>query len=309
MAMSGGWGQWLGLWLAGRMGSPAFLRLSLDTSDDPVSIRKQSMGSLKLRLARSAREFICLTPALAERCREVGIPQERIRLIPNAVDLLTFRLPNDSEKSETRARLSVPEGWKVAIFLGGLVERKGILELIDVWEKVGRTHPRSLLMLCGPSVPGPVGSISHSYLEKIRKRIDTHGLRGRVRLTGRLSESEVRDHLWSADVYVTMSRAEGLANSILEAMAVGLPVLTLSKPGDLDGVITDGRDGWLVDPGAVPVFLRTLEEALGNPDRLARMGAAARKRIEESFSLDAKIEAYRALLIKHGAITDNSDGR
>lgn len=301
LAMSGGWGPWLGIWLAGRLGSRTLWRISLDGSDDPLSIERQQLGWLKLRLVRSAGCVICLTPALVERCLAAGLPREHCHLVPNAVDVETFRPADAEHKARVRERLSIPAAWPVAVFAGALNERKRILELLQSWEELGVEMPESLLLLCGPSTKEEAPSVDEAYVAGIRSRCEGDGLRGRVRLTGRLDEESLRAHFRAADVYVSMSRAEGLPNAVLEAMAAGLPVVTVAAPGGLEGVIEDGRQGCLVTPGSEASLGAKLCALLGDPGRVRRMGGQARLHMENHFSLGAKIETYRALMTKLGA--------
>ena len=284
-----------------RLGCPTVLRLSLEGADDPEAIRSQRFGAFKLRLVSAAREIICLTPALAESCRRSGVPEERIRLLPNAVDLGVHRSPSVAARAAARRRLSIPPRFRVAVFLGALTERKGILDLLDAWGAAGREAAESLLLLCGPASIEENPSVDPAYLERVRQRIDRDDLRGRVRIAGLLDQPGVLDHLRASDIYVSMSRAEGLPNAVLEAMAMGVPVLVTARRGSLDGVLSHGEQGWLVEPGSPSRYLQLLNSAIADPDRLRAMGAAARRRIEDRFSLDAKIEAYRELLARLGA--------
>jgi glycosyltransferase involved in cell wall biosynthesis len=95
------------------------------------------------------------------------------------------------------------------------------------------------------------------------------------------------------------SRLEGLSQSLLEAMALGKPVIASGSSGNLD-LVTDGVDGRLVDPGDPASWAAAIEELLQDAAGAARLGESARRTAREKFSLDHTVartaELYRSLL-------------
>jgi glycosyltransferase involved in cell wall biosynthesis len=123
---------------------------------------------------------------------------------------------------------------------------------------------------------------------------DDLGVSQRVRLRGKLSTAECRDVLRDADVFVLSSVAEGISNAVLEAMACGVPVVC-TECGGMREAVRDGVEGYLVpprDPDAMAARLRQLAE--DEPLR-RRMGAAARQRVLDGFTLRGQVEALRGL--------------
>ena len=114
----------------------------------------------------------------------------------------------------------------------------------------------------------------------------------RVVLAGEVADVQAR--LRDADVFVLSSRSEGLPISVLEAMSAGLPVVA-SDVGGLKELVEQGISGTLVPPGDPKELARSLAELLDDPGRRRREGAAGRRRVVASFSIDACRAAHSAL--------------
>ena len=95
-------------------------------------------------------------------------------------------------------------------------------------------------------------------------------------------------------VFVLPSRAEGISNTILEAMASGLPVIATDVGGNRE-LVVDGETGFLVPSGDAGAIAGRLTWYRENPDALARHGRAGRERVLREFSLDVMVENYRRL--------------
>jgi glycosyltransferase involved in cell wall biosynthesis len=127
--------------------------------------------------------------------------------------------------------------------------------------------------------------------------IERHGLDGRVRLAGELTD--VSDILASADVFVLPTTYESLPMSILEAMAAGLPVVA-SNVGGVPELVVDGRTGLLVPPRDVPALAEALRALLSDAARRRSMGEAGREQAVRAFGVErsaaAHVRLYRELL-------------
>ena len=108
------------------------------------------------------------------------------------------------------------------------------------------------------------------------------------------SRDEVPELLRSLDLFVLPSRAEGISNTILEAMACGLPVVATEVGGNAE-LVAEGETGQWVpanDPVALAAAIRSY---VNDPDRMQAHGAAGRREVEVRFSLEAMVTAYRAV--------------
>ncbi len=118
------------------------------------------------------------------------------------------------------------------------------------------------------------------------------------------ARSDVPDMLHSLDVFVLPSLAEGISNTILEAMASGLPVIATRVGGNVE-LVEEGRTGFLVPPSDPAAMANAIRAYLDDRTLLAAQGQAARKKAETEFSLEAMVNSY--LAVYDGVLAD--DGR
>lgn len=135
--------------------------------------------------------------------------------------------------------------------------------------------------------------------ERLRFAVRDLRLDAYVKFAGRRSSTEVRYALEQADVYLLPSLSEGLSNAALEAMAMEVPVVSTTA-GGMAEAITDGVDGMLVPPREPRAMADRIAALLRDPERRRAMGAAARRRTCDEFSLERQIrgfvELYRSLV-------------
>jgi glycosyltransferase involved in cell wall biosynthesis len=151
-----------------------------------------------------------------------------------------------------------------------------------VLERRPELRARTRLLLVGD---GPL-------LADLRARAESLGLADITWLPG--ASSEVPAMLRAMDVFVLPSLNEGISNTILEAMATGLPVLASAAGGNVE-LVEDGVVGALFPPGDVPALARLIERYLDEAALRRRHGAAARAAAEARFSLPAMVDAYRSV--------------
>lgn len=118
------------------------------------------------------------------------------------------------------------------------------------------------------------------------------GLAERCELAG--ARDDVPAQMRDFDLFVLPSRAEGISNTILEAMATGLPVIATDVGGNAE-LVAHGETGFLVPPGDPAAIAERIGWYRAHPAELARHGRAARARAEAAFSIDAMVARYRAL--------------
>jgi glycosyltransferase involved in cell wall biosynthesis len=124
--------------------------------------------------------------------------------------------------------------------------------------------------------------------------IDRHDLRARVRITGLADGARVREELRAARVFVLPSFAEGLPVVIMEALALGRPVLATSVAGVPE--LVSAECGWLVPAGSVDALVQAMERALATPlAELERMGQVGRARVRQQHDVQVEAEKLRAL--------------
>jgi glycosyltransferase involved in cell wall biosynthesis len=98
----------------------------------------------------------------------------------------------------------------------------------------------------------------------------------------------------AADLFVLPSFEEGLSAALLEAMAIGLPIVASDIPGNRR-VLRDGFEGLLVRPGEATMFAEAIERVFASLDWATGLGAAARRRVQEHYSLDRMVDDHLKL--------------
>jgi colanic acid/amylovoran biosynthesis glycosyltransferase len=184
------------------------------------------------------------------------------------------------------------------VCVGRLSEEKGHLVLLEAIKGLSISGVFVRLVLVGDGPLRPV----------LEERIGTLGLEGAVSITGLVGPEEVRRQVSAARAFVLASLTEGLPVAIMEAFAVGRPVVA-TNVGAVAELVRPGETGWLVSPGSVEALQEALGEALGTPvETLERMGLRGAALVAERHSasdaarkLSRLFEGTRALAPVSGA--------
>jgi glycosyltransferase involved in cell wall biosynthesis len=180
------------------------------------------------------------------------------------------------------ARELLPGGAPVFVYVGRLISEKGFVDYVEAARRVREKHPDARFLVVGGLDPNPA-SVRRDQVEKWM-------LDGVIEWIGEVRD--VRPELAKASVLVLPSYREGTPRSVLEAMSMGRAIITTDAPGCRETIV-DGEHGLLVpvrDPAALAAACETL---FTDPQRIARMGAAARSRVEQLY--DARAVARRML--------------
>src|SRR5436190_4318570 len=194
-----------------------------------------------------------LSEKAAETFRVQGFSEEKLFYLPRGVDVDRF-------KPGVR-----PPIFR-AVFSGALIERKGIHHLLEAWHRLDL--PDAELWL--------VGSVHNEAKPHLQKY-----WRDNIKVVGFVRDVET--YLSQGTVHIFPSQCEGSAKVTYEAAACGLPQITTREAGD---VVTNGVEGILVSPGNVGELAAALLVLYRHPETVERMGAAARRRVVESFTWD-----------------------
>jgi glycogen synthase len=269
---------------------------------DPSRARLKRAFYLPLRLAvracaRAADRVVATDRALEPAVRRhLGVPAERIRVIPNAVDLEAIdALASDAEADRVRRAAGLAPCDVVLLSVGRLEANKGFHVLADALAAL-RAHGAAAdaggwkWVIVGD---GP-------YRGALERRIERAGLRDRVLLAGRLDDRSL--HAWyaAASIFVHPTLYEGSSLVTLEVMAHGRPVIATTA-GGLPDKVKPGVNGWLVEPGRPDALAAAISGALSTPAaRREAMGRAGRQIVEAEFAWPIvarrHIEMYRELV-------------
>ena len=177
------------------------------------------------------------------------------------------------------------------INIGRLCAQKGQLLLVEAAGKLAAEGVEFELVLVGDGeMRGPI----EAAIARLR-------LNGIVRITGWIDSDSVRTELLGARALVMPSFAEGLPVVVMEAMAVGRPVVTTRIAG-IPELVRDGQDGWLVPPGSLEDLVDAMRACLAaSPADLSRMGANGQARVGQRH--DADREAAKLVQLFTQAVT------
>jgi glycosyltransferase involved in cell wall biosynthesis len=196
------------------------------------------------------------------------------------LNLLYSTLPVEDERSKLIDSLSIG-GKTVFIMVARLVKHKGVIELLEAAREVRKTVPDTCFLLVGPLASEGKQAVSQKLISSYADVVDWLDVR-----------SDVPALLSISDVFVLPSYyREGVPRVLLEAGGLGLPLITTDMPGCRD-VVRDGVEGILVpirDSSALADAMVRL--ALSRENR-EQMGAKAKQRVEETFTLDRVASAY-----------------
>jgi glycosyltransferase involved in cell wall biosynthesis len=243
--------------LAGLLGVPAVIKVhgtDINVLGDMRLLRPQ----LRWYLPRANR-IVVVSRALGAKVATLGVPESKIDLVRNGVDTTLF-YPRDRQASRTR--LARPSDSRILLYVGWLLETKGIFDLLDAFARVAAKDPQAELVLIGD---GPARAAIAARQKKIP----------RITLTGALPPEEVAIWLGACNVLTLPSWSEGTPNVVLEALAAGRRVVA-TDVGGIPDLITSPEVGTLVPVRAPEALADALSSALSqdyDPARVAKLGS------------------------------------
>ncbi len=218
--------------------------------------------------------LVATNPTIARELSAAGVPKERIVRLTNGVE-------NDIQSHKADYAIESPTRL---LFVGRLHEQKGVDVLLEAFQHLVKRFPDKDLRL-DLLGDGPL----RKDLESLAVEL---GIAQQVDFVGQCDT--VSRYLRSADIFVLPSRAEGISNALLEAMACGLPVVASRIPGNVD-VVCDRRNGLLFAANQAESLFEAVSELLTDAQLRAQLGTEARRTVEAEFSLDSVSDRYIAL--------------
>jgi sugar transferase (PEP-CTERM/EpsH1 system associated) len=214
--------------------------------------------------------------------RRTGFAAERMTVIHNGVDRRRFH-PDPQARVRVRQELGLAEDEFCIGCVGNFFPVKGHITALEAMEAVAARCPKWRLLLIGE---GPERSNLESFVA------EHPGWSKHVSFLG--SSDRVPEFLNALDVYVLPSVAEGISNSLLEAMATGLPVIATETGGNPE-VVVNGDSGLLFPVGGFGLLADHLIALQSSQERRLVLAEGALKRVREEFSLDSMISKYGQL--------------
>jgi glycosyltransferase involved in cell wall biosynthesis len=224
---------------------------------------------------RAVDGVVAISDGVADSLAAAGVDRRRVTVVHSGVDCNRFRPPTAQERADARAALGISDDEILISAVGALEQRKGHRYLIEAIGALA-APPASLKLRCFIVGQGSVHRVLQGEIAVIRSL-------ERIKLLGRVDDP--RELLWASDIFAMPSLKEGLGVAALEAMASALPVIA-SDVGGLGEVVEDERTGLIVPP-ANSAKIATAIQRLAESDGLRKqMGAAARVRVMENYSME-----------------------
>jgi colanic acid/amylovoran biosynthesis glycosyltransferase len=256
-----------------------------DDSPDYARKLRRVFESVPLVFARSR--------SLEERLIKLGCPPERIRINRTAIPLEQFPFARREAPSDGN--------WR---FLQAcrLIPKKGLATCLQAFGIFVRRHPRAELFIAGK---GPL----QPQLEALAKKL---GIQDRVHFRGFLSQSELLELYNCCHVFLHPSEMppdenqEGIPNSILEAMATGLPVLA-TRHGGIPEAVVSGRTGFLVKERDYFTLAGEMKKITQSRHSFREMGALASESVAANFEQGAQIRQLESYYEEAASIAPEMD--
>lgn len=212
---------------------------------------------IEARLAKGLRESAGITAISRDIRDEIlsvgGIPDEKVRVIPNGVTL-----------SEYAGVAGFDLGFPYILAMGRMVPQKGFDHLIRAFGSVAREQSDLRLLFAGEGV----------YRREYEKQVAALGLQDRIRFLGLVQGTQKISFMKGAEFFVCPSRFEPFGIVVLEAMASGVPVVA-NRVGGIVDIVEDGVQGVLVDPTSTDGLAAAISRLHRDPRTRHRMGQAA----------------------------------
>jgi glycosyltransferase involved in cell wall biosynthesis len=219
-----------------------------------------------------AHRVVANSTAAAARLRREGVSDRTITTIPNGIDFTLYH------PRQARRRL------RRIVTVANLRPEKAHEVLIEAVAGLSKIFPDVELRIVG------AGSRATALQELAARR----GLASRVLFLGH--QDDVPAILSDADIFALSSRSEAFPNSIMEAMAAGMPLVS-TNVGGVPELVDHQRNGVLVPPDSVDAMVAALRDLIEHPDRAAMLGRAARQAIESRFSFGRMVSSFEALYL------------
>jgi glycosyltransferase involved in cell wall biosynthesis len=250
------------------------LVISLHGSDVFLAERAAPVAWAARWAATEAGAITACSGDLAARLAALGGPSDRMVLVPYGVDAEAFK-PGVLGADALRAQLGLAPDQPVLFSIGRMVYKKGFNILLDAMPRVLARHPKAVLVLAGYG----------DLFQDLKAQATRLGITGSVIMPGAVPHDEVPVYFEMADAAVFPSvhdqrgNVDGLPNVLLEAMALGKPIVA-SRIAGIPQVIADGDNGLLVPEGDGPALAAAINRLLDYPQQATQFGKAARARVE-----------------------------
>lgn len=273
------------------LGKPTILKVAMAQSDIAFHKHGRLWGRVNRFLVRRFDRYIATSEEVRQEFADRGLDVGRVRLIPNGVATDRFRPPVEpGGRGEARRKLGLRDVPTVC-YVGVIDARKNLDGILRIWKSVQERTRTGQLVLVGPRPRGEE-EVPGSFHHRLMRYIAENGLQDSVVFAG--AQEDVPGWLRAADVFLFPSKREGMPNALLEAMASGLACISSRIGGSVD-IIRHDVDGYVFEVDDEEGMATAVQRLLQDSGQAARIGAAARAKATQHFSLTVVAERYSKL--------------
>ena len=277
--------------LARLLGKATIITIHTAGSDEPDGVRR--LGGLAYWCYSHADRYLAISEAMARNYRAAGLPEDRLRVVPNGVDVERFRPAKPGERDACCRELGLDPALRWIAFVGFFSRDKNPELLLDAWLEVVPAQGEGTGLVFVGATESKYHEVDPAIAQRIRDKAAGMGLADRVRLLGEVAG--VERVYRAADMLVMPSTREAFGMVLVEAMASGLPTVATRIPGVTDAIVEDGVTGLLVPPGDAAALTAALDRVLADRPWAGAMGARARASVTERYGLDVSAARWREI--------------
>lgn len=233
-----------------RLGIPTFVTVR---GFENEYLQMPNLRPKVLEALHGATGLICVSHFLKDLVLREGVPEDRVRVVHNAIAREVFK-PGD--RIAACHELGLAGGAPLVVSVGHLVSRKRHHVLVEAFVRLREAHPDAVLAIIGAE------SFETAYPGQLRELVARVAPGDAVRFIGNVPQAEVVRWLQAADVFALGTAREGCCNAVLEALAVGTPVVT-TPAGDNARFVRDGINGYIVPVDDAPAMAQRLIDTVG----------------------------------------------
>jgi L-malate glycosyltransferase len=262
------------------------------------------LTSATMRLIAATATTVVANSHYTARSVRAAAPAARLEVVHNPVDLERW---DPARIDRARARAALGEAGTRELLLGVVAQLtpwKGQDTAIEALRLLREEGVDAHLLLIGSAkfVASATRFDNESYVAGLRARVAAWGLEDRVSWLG--EREDVPELVRALDVLLAPSTEEPFGRALIEAMALGVPVLATNVGGPAE-IVQDGREGYLLAPRDPAAWARAIRGIADSADRGAALGRAGRRRVRQEFTAEhhaaAMLAVYERAIVRAGA--------
>ncbi len=253
-----------------------------------------ALTSATMRLIAATASTVIANSAYTARTVLAAAPSTRVEVVHNPVDLTRFD-PDRIDRAQARARLGAAGQHRLLLgVVAQLSPWKGQDTAIAALAELRREGLDAQLLLIGSAkfVARSTRFDNEAYVAGLKAQAVQAGVADRVSFLG--EREDVPELMRALDVLLLPSTEEPFGRALIEAMALGVPVLATNVGGPTE-IIEDGREGYLLPPGQPSAWAQAVRRIAERPDHGRELGVAGRRRVEQAFTTERHAAAVTAV--------------